>query len=69
MPLITLDIPQHKMPIVKEFIQVIGLREQNQSNLSQAYYTQSPNSRQSLPNSNYSSAKGWEFFSNELEYE
>ncbi len=70
MPLITLDIPQNKMPLVKDFMQVIGLKEKTLKTGQTAYYTQGhPSSRQNLPNFTVSSTKGWEFFINELEFE
>jgi hypothetical protein len=70
MPLITLDIPQHKMPIVKEFIEVIGLKERTSRTFTNETYTQTHStSRQNLPSSYYSPSRGWEFFNNELEFE
>ncbi len=70
MPLITLEIPRKKMPIVKEFIQVIGLKEKNIKSQQNEFYTQTQStSRHNLPTSYYSPSRGWEFFMNELEFE
>ncbi len=70
MPLITLDIPHNKIPLVKEFIAEIGVKERNQEMSSSAYYSLVPqDSRHYLPTHYNQGSKGWEFFMNELEYE
>lgn len=70
MPLITLNIPHQKMPILKEFIEVIGLNDNSIKTAPTHFVTKSySNSRQDLPTFQISTIKGWESFSNELEFE
>jgi len=70
MPFITLEIPKHKMPLIKEFLQATGLKATELQVAVKPYFTQaSSTSRQNLPNNWFSPCRGWEYFINELEYE
>jgi hypothetical protein len=70
MPIITLDIPQNKLPLVKEFINEIGLKVKNMQSVATASYVHdNANARRYVPSSYSYSTKGWEFYSNELEFE
>jgi hypothetical protein len=70
MPYITLELPKHKMPLIKEFLQSSGIKATELQMTDQPYYTQADSiSRQNLPKNWFSPSRGWEYFINELEYE
>ena len=70
MPYITLEIPRHKMPLIKEFLQSTGLKATEFQGHDKPYFSQvNSTSRQNVPKNWYSPSRGWEYFLNELEYE
>jgi len=70
MPQVTLSVPQQKLPLLKNVLDAIGIENKKvQEKVSKTSYgTRVINFRQSA-NSIYQKYFGWEYFSNELEFE
>ena len=70
MPQVTLSVPQQKLPLLKDVLDAIGIENKNiAKKVSKTSYVTRVNNLRASANSVYQKYFGWEYFSNELEFE
>lgn len=67
MPQVTISIPNKKVPALREFLQVLGIKGKFVSHFPKTNRSQSE--RSSFSTSSTGSFVNWEYFRNELEFE
>jgi hypothetical protein len=69
MPQVTLSVPQEKLPILKDFLSVLGIDNKSIRNKFGKTTNKINSTNTSSLNSFFKSYLGWEYFCNELEFE
>ena len=70
MPQVTLSVPQQKLPLLKDVLDAIGIENKNlDQKVSRPSYRTRVNNIRKSAHSIYQKYFGWEYFSNELEFE
>ncbi|HEX8462199.1 MAG TPA: hypothetical protein VF623_12245 [Segetibacter sp.] len=70
MPQVTLSVPQQKLPLLKDVLNAIGIENRNiAEKSSKNFYRTRVNNLRNSANSIYHKYFGWEYFSNDLEFE
>jgi hypothetical protein len=70
MPQVTLSVPQQKLPLLKDVLDAIGIENRNlEEKVAKTSYKARVNNLRQSAKSIYQKYFGWEYFSNELEFE
>lgn len=70
MPLITLSVPQEKLPLLHDILNAIGIKNNGKMNmLSAASHFERKAEAKNITSSVFKKYFNWEYFSNELEFE
>jgi hypothetical protein len=69
MPQVTLSVPQEKLPILHDFLNVLGIDSKNLKNRFRKNGNDTLSSKTPKSNSFFKTYFGWEYFCNELEFE
>ena len=71
MPQVTLSVPQKKLPLLKEVLNALGIddRKINRTSTRPSYTSKVSRNIKDSASALYNKYFGWEYFSNELEFE
>ena len=70
MPQVTLTVPHEKLPILNEVLRSLGIEDKRNKDITTSYsYREASDSVKDSANALFKKYFGWEYFSNELEFE